>query len=106
MLLTHSWSCLLIGEPLKVRAHMKTKTITLESGVYELREPTVGVLFPLMSLMEKDPQAFQLGLVKGSIFKGGQPLGDEVLNLGLSEYMTLMTEVIELAGLGVAAPKE
>ena len=87
---------------------MKTKTVTLDSGVYELREPTVGVLFPLMNLMEKDPQAFQLGLVKGAIFQNGQPLGDEVLNLGLSDYMALMTEVIELAGLtgGVAAPKE
>lgn len=85
---------------------MKTKTITLESGVYELREPTVGVLFPLMSLMEKDPQAFQLGLVKGSIFKDGAPLGDAVNNLGISEYMTLMTEVIALSGLGAPAAKE
>jgi hypothetical protein len=85
---------------------MKTKTITLDSGVYELREPTVGVLFPIMELMEKNPQQFQLGLVKGSIFKDGQPLGDEVLNLGLSDYMKLMTEIIELAGLGVTAPKE
>jgi hypothetical protein len=85
---------------------MKTKTITLDSGVYELREPTVGVLFPIMELMEKDPKAFQLGLVKGSIFKDGQPLGDEVLNLGLSDYMKLMTEVVDLAGLGATAPKE
>jgi hypothetical protein len=80
--------------------------MTLPSGVYELREPTVGVLFPIMNLMEKDPQAFQLGLVKGSIFKDGQPLGEEVLNLGLSDYMALMTAVIDLAGLGVTAPKE
>jgi hypothetical protein len=85
---------------------MKTKTITLESGVYELREPTVGILFPIMDLMEKDPQAFQLGLVKNSIFKDGQPLGEDVLNLGLSDYMKLMTDLIELAGLGATASKE
>jgi hypothetical protein len=85
---------------------MKTKQITLESGVYELREPTVGVLFPIMSLMEKDPAGFQIGLVKGSIYKDGKALGDEVNNLGISEYMTLMTAVIELSGLGATAPKE
>jgi hypothetical protein len=59
-----------------------------------------------MDLMEKDPKAFQLGLVKGSIFKNGQPLGDEVLNLGLSDYMALMTAVIEISGLGGPASKE
>jgi hypothetical protein len=85
---------------------MKTKTITLESGVYELREPTVGVLFPIMSLMEKDPAGFQIGLVKGSIFKDGQPLGEAVNDLGISDYMALMTEVINLAGLGGSATKE
>jgi hypothetical protein len=85
---------------------MKTKQITLESGVYELREPTVGVLFPIMAQMEKDPAAFQLGLVKGSIFKDGEALGDAVNDLGISEYMTLMTAVIELSGLGATAPKE
>jgi hypothetical protein len=85
---------------------MKTKQITLESGVYELREPTVGVLFPIMQLMEKDPAGFQLGLVKGSIFKDGQALGDAVNELGISDYMTLMNEVILLSGLGAPAAKE
>jgi hypothetical protein len=85
---------------------MKTKQITLESGVYELREPTVGVLFPIMQLMEKDPAAFQLGLVKGSIFKDGQALGDAVNDLGISDYMVLMNEVILLSGLGAPAAKE
>jgi|688.fasta_scaffold87268_6 hypothetical protein len=80
---------------------MKTKQITLESGTYTIKEPTVGILFPILDLMEKDPKGFQMGLVKGSIFKAdGTPLGDGILELGLSEYMTLMQEVIEVAGLG------
>jgi hypothetical protein len=84
---------------------MKTKQITLDSGVYELREPTVGVIFPIMNLMDKDPQAFQLGLVKGSIFKDGQPIGDRILALGIAEYMVLIQEVMALSGLGAQAPK-
>jgi hypothetical protein len=81
---------------------MKTKQITLESGTYIIKEPTVGVLFPIMDLMEKDPKAFQMELVKGSIFKddGVTLLGEGIMNLGLSEYMTLMQSVIEVSGLG------
>ena len=86
---------------------MKTKTITLESGTYVIKEPTVGVLFPILDLMEKDPKAFQMGLVKGSIFlaDGATALGDGIMNLGLSEYMTLMNEVVEVAGLNAPQVK-
>ena len=80
---------------------MKTKQITLESGTYVIKEPTVGVLFPILDLMEKDPKAFQMGLVKGSIFKeDGTPLGEGIMDLGIGDYMTLMTEVVDVAGLG------
>jgi hypothetical protein len=84
---------------------MKTKQITVDSGTYTIKEPTVGVLFPIMDMMEKDPKGFQIAMVKGSVFKeDGTPLGDGLMDLGLSDYMALMTEVIAIAGLG-EAPK-
>ena len=79
---------------------MKTKQVVLESGTYEVKEPTVGVLFPILGLMEKSPQDFQMALVKKSIFINGQPIGEAVNDLGLADYMALMSAVLEVTGLG------
>jgi len=78
---------------------MKTTQVVLESGTYEVREPTVGVLFPIIDLMEKSPKDFQMALVKKSIFVNGQPIGESVNNLGLGEYIKLMQAVLEVTGL-------
>ena len=81
---------------------MKTKQVILESGTYEVKEPTVGVLFPILNLMEKSPQDFQMALVKKCIYTNGQPIGEAVNSLGLTDYMALMAAVLEVTGLGGA----
>jgi hypothetical protein len=82
---------------------MKTKQLVIEEVTYEIVEPTVGVLFPIMDLMEKDPKSFQLGLVKNCVHVSGQPLGDGVNALGLGTYIKLMTAVLEVSGLSESA---
>lgn len=79
---------------------MKTKSITLESGTYEVREATVGVLFPILDLMEKSPKEFQMALVKNCVYRDGALLGDAVNDLGLGDYVTLMQTVLDVTGLG------
>jgi hypothetical protein len=85
---------------------MKTKTITLDKGTFVIKEPTVGVLFPIMDLMEKDPKAFQMELIKGALFQadGVTPVGEGLMDFGLGDYMALVTEVVEVAGLA-GSPK-
>ena len=65
---------------------------------YTVVEPTVGVMFPLMKIMDTDPQKFQLELAKAAIFKDGKALGNSVNDLGISEYMKLMNAVMEVSG--------
>ena len=79
---------------------MKTATLVINEVEYTVQEPTVGILFPIMDLMETDPKQFQMELVKRSIHVNGAPIGDNVNNLGLSSYVQLMQKVLELAGLG------
>jgi hypothetical protein len=78
---------------------MKTKLVTIDEVSYEIKEPTVGVLFPIMDLMEKDPKAFQLGLVKTCVSVNGAPIGEGINDVGLKTYIKLMQEVLEVAGL-------
>ena len=69
-------------------------------GKYTIEEPTVGTLFPIMGLMESDPQLFQMKLAAACVYgSDGEPLGEEgVKALGIKEYMGLMTELMEVAG--------
>jgi hypothetical protein len=78
---------------------MKNKQLVIDEITYDIKEPTVGVLFPIMDLMEKDPKAFQLGLVKSCVYVNGAPIGEAVNDLGLAVYIKLMTAVLEVSGL-------
>lgn len=78
---------------------MKTKQVIIDDVTYEIKEPTVGVLFPIMDLMEKDPKAFQIGLVKNCVNVNGAPIGEAVNALGLGTYIKLMQSVLEVSGL-------
>ena len=53
---------------------MKTKIV----GEYEVREPLVGDVRPIMGLMSKAPEDFQFELAKRCIYKDGVVLGDEI----------------------------
>lgn len=73
---------------------MKVKTL----GEFEIREPLVGDVRPIMGLMSKSPEEFQFELAKRCIFKDGAAIGDEIGNVPFSQYVPLMTAVMELTG--------
>jgi hypothetical protein len=73
---------------------MNTKII----GAYEVRELTIGELFPIIDLLSTDTKAFQLELAKLSIFKDDKALGEELLKLGIRDYMQLIPAVMEVHG--------
>jgi hypothetical protein len=68
-------------------------------GEYEIHEPTVGVMMPLMSIMNEDSSKFQLELAKACIYKNGKPIGDALLDMGMKDYMKLILEVMAISGL-------
>jgi hypothetical protein len=71
---------------------------------YVVVEPTVGDLFPIMSLMETEPTTFQMKLAGKCITKDGKPIGESgVKALGIKQYLELMIVVMEVAGF--TAPK-
>jgi hypothetical protein len=79
---------------------MKTKELVLNGVTYTIKEPTVGVLFPIMDLMEENPKEFQMQLAKASISVNGTSIGDGILELGLGDYLKLIQAVVEISGLG------
>lgn len=73
---------------------MKTKIV----GAFEVREPLVGDVRPIMGLMSKSPEEFQFELAKRCIFKDGDAVGDTIGDIPFSQYVPLMTAVMELSG--------
>jgi hypothetical protein len=62
---------------------------------YEIKELTIGQMLPIFDLIQSDPKAFQMAMVKLAVYKDGVALGEEALNLPVSEYMKLAVEVME-----------
>ena len=78
---------------------MKEKTIVTSMGdEFQVREATMRTMLQHMKLMSEDTAAFQLELVKASIYKDGQPLGDAVLDLGIKVYGELSVASMEVNG--------
>ena len=73
-------------------------------GEYEVREPLVGDIRPIMGMMSTKPEDFQFELAKRCIFKDGAPLGDAIAEIPFSQYVPLMTAVMEVSGF--AAPSD
>ena len=75
---------------------MKEKQV----GNYLVKELTVGLMMPILKIKD-DQEAFQMELAKATIFKkNGESIGDDILNLGISEYLPLLEAALEVSGLG------
>ena len=74
---------------------MKSKTV----GQYEVRELTVGKMLPILKIKD-DQEKFQIEIAKATIFKNGQPIGEAINDLGISEYLPLLEASLEVSGLG------
>ena len=75
---------------------MKEKQV----GNYLVKELTVGLMMPILKIKD-DQEAFQMELAKATIFKkNGESIGDDILNLGISEYLPLLEAALQVSGLG------
>lgn len=82
---------------------MKTETMQLDSGTYEVRELS---MLEIMPLLEGDSKTMGTDLAKIAVFKDGQPMGDALLDLGFSEAQQLMSAVNRVNGMGITEGKD
>jgi len=80
---------------------LKSKKVTFNDVEYEVREITIGQVLPILPRLEDETKAqeAQLDIMRLCIAKDGEPMGDEVTNLGLFSYLKLAEEVMEINGL-------
>jgi len=75
---------------------MKSKQV----GEYVVKELTVGKMLPILKIKD-DQERFQIEIAKATIFKkDGQPIGEAINELGISEYLPLLEAALEVSGLG------
>ena len=80
---------------------LKSSELTISGEVYTVKELTIGQLVPLIPrLTGDDASTAQLEMLKLAVYKDDQPLGEGVLELGVSCFATLMAKVMELNALG------
>ena len=63
---------------------------------YEVIEPTVGVMMPLMELAESDPKQMQFKLAQTCVLKDGKPIGEALNDLPMSTYLKLVTAIMSM----------
>ena len=76
---------------------LKTSEITIDGEVFEVKEQTVRVLMPLM---EADSTNLGLELAKVCVYRGDTPIGDAVLDMGMSDFQRILEHVNEVHGMG------
>ena len=63
---------------------------------YTIQEATVGDLFPILDLADTDPKKFQFELIKITVSKDGEKIGDKINDFTLPEYLELLQEVMKI----------
>lgn len=77
---------------------MKSKELVIDNITYTIKEPNVGVIFPIMDLMTSDAKKFQMELIRRCVYVNNAPLNDAVNELAISAYIKLGEAVVEIAG--------
>jgi hypothetical protein len=81
---------------------LRSKTVECNDESYVIKEIAVGKILPILPRLQGTPeeqQEAQIDIMKQCIFQNDVPLGDALLDIGLSAYMKLAMEVMEVNGL-------
>jgi len=80
--------------------------ITVNGVEFVVKEPTIGAMMPLLPRLsgedDEDIQMAQMDLLKMCVYVDGKVLGEAIESVGVSTYLTLAEEVMELTGLAAA----
>lgn len=75
---------------------LKSKTITINKTKYTISELTPRVMLPIMKSDDSDEIGIEMA--KMSVSVGGKPMGDKILDLGMSVFTQLVNAVNEVNG--------
>jgi len=67
---------------------------------FEIVEPTVGVMMPIMNLMDTDSNKFIMELARGCVHKNGVPIGADLDAVSFADYKAMIPLLLEVAGFG------
>jgi hypothetical protein len=70
----------------------------IKVGEYEVREPMVSDMEPIMAMMEANPKQAQKEMVKRFVFKDGSPIGENVDQITFKNYFKLLKAVNAACG--------
>ena len=80
---------------------LKCEVVEVSGQKYEVKELTIGQLIGILPRLTGDDSAnAQLDMLKMSVHKDGEPMGDAVSDLGVSHYMPLLNASMTVNGLG------
>lgn len=78
---------------------MKQVQVTINDKLYTVREARVGDVLQHMHLITENPSEFQRYVAQASVMhEDGTPMGDRLMDIGLSDYLALVPAVMEACG--------
>lgn len=83
---------------------VKEKEVVINDHTFTLREISIGEMMPILPRLEDPEQAqeAQLEMMRKCIIFEGQLLGDRVSELGISTYLALAKELMNVLGMSAA----
>ena len=78
---------------------LKTKRVNIEGVEYEFREPTVEQMLPVLGKLQDEEGRFaaQVDILKLTVFKDGNAVGDQI---GISKLTVFAPHALEVCGMG------
>ncbi len=81
---------------------LKKKNVEINGEKFVVSEISVGVILPILPRLQGEPQEqqdAQIDMMRQCIFIGDKPIGDDLMEIGLSAYLQLAEEMMKINGL-------
>lgn len=80
---------------------LQTKTVELDGQTFEVREPTIEGMLPILKKLGDEEQRMeaQVDILKICVFQDGEAMGDRVNALGWSMFSRLVPHALSVCGM-------
>lgn len=84
-----------------MQPELKSKRVEIDGKSFDFKEPTIAAMLPILPLFSSPDTRgdAQLDLLKVTVFSEGEPLGDQVGELGWSLFMKMIPHALEVCGM-------
>ncbi len=80
---------------------LKVKKVELDGEEFEVREPTIEGMLPVLKKLGNEDQRMeaQVDILKITVFRNGEAMGDAVNALGWSMFSRLVPHALSVCGM-------